>query len=1250
MTQFYKKNILLTLFLITIVFNGIGQNKNNIWTKVASTQAKAQKLVFRNSIPKKFENYQLDINKIKTLLLNVSKRTVNTKQSNTVLNFPNDDGTLENYQVFEASIMEPALQKKYPNIRSYIGKSTINKGKIIRFSIANDGFHGMIFKKSGGTVYIDPYTVNTNNYIVYNKKSLPQITFFECRFDEFDSPKLNTSKNDYSSRTTNANDGNLRTYRLAIATTGEYAQYQLNYQGISSNATDAEKKAAVLSAINTTMTRVNGLYERDISLTMVLVANETDVIFLDGTTDPFTNNDGNTLINESQTVIDNVIGLTNYDIGHTFSTGGGGLAQLNSPCTNSKARGITGSSNPIGDAYDIDFVAHEMGHQFGAHHTFNGDAGSCSGNLNNATAVEPGSGSTIMAYAGICTPQNVQTNSDDYFHLVSIREIWANISVGNSSTCGTITATGNNVPVVNTLNNYSIPISTPFVLTANASDSDGDILTYTWEQLNGSSVTNYPLASTDVSGPDFRSVGPSTSPKRYFPDQNTVVAGNLSNEWEVLPSVTRTMKFGVNVRDNNPVGAQTASQENVLSFDVNSGPFKVTSQNTATTWAAGTSEIITWDVANTDIAPVSCSFVNIKLSTDGGFTYPTLLASNIPNNGSSTIVVPNITTIKARIIVESTNNVFYAMNTVDIAIQASEFIMNFNSISNSVCSPNNAVYNFTYNTFNGFNETTTFSATGNPAGTTISFNPTSAIVDGTTVQITVSGITDANLGNSEIAVTGTSTSTTKITAVSLNVFTNTITAPTLNNPVNNDVGVLKPYLLNWNNDVNASSYNIEISTDNTFASTTETNTININLYSPQLLMPNTLYYWRVKAINNCNQSSYSSIFNFTTANEVCDTSTATDTPLSIPDNNSTGASSVINISQNKIITDVNVTVNITHPYDEDLALTLTSPEGTSIILSSGNGGNGVNYTNTVFDDSGVTAINLGIAPFTGVFKPQVDLSTFNNQGSKGNWILKVVDSGAADIGTIDNWSLEICGVPSVFSLPTDNFNIQVTSETCPNKNNGQLNITANETHNYVVNITGTNTSFSDTQNFTNSYLFENLAPDIYSICITVTGENYQQCFVVEVLEGITVSGKSSVKANKATVEIEQGTAPYKVFVNGKEVLDTNAPVFTVNVKHGDLLEVKTAKTCEGVYSKAIELLNDFVVYPNPSTGIFEIAMPIAEKQVIISIYNIQSQLISQRSYPVNYGKVNLDISNQPTGIYIAKVHLNKPVVLKIIKR
>jgi len=237
-----------------------------------------------------------------------------------------------------------------------------------------------------------------------------------------------------------------------------------------------------------------------------------------------------------------------------------------------------------------------------------------------------------------------------------------------------------------------------------------------------------------------------------------------------------------------------------------------------------------------------------------------------------------------------------------------------------------------------------------------------------------------------------------------------------------------------------------------------------------------------------------------------------------------------------------------------------------------------------------------------------------------------------------------------FTLAANNFSIEVTSETCPDKNNGQIEIQATESYNYQVILTGATTGFSATQNFTNEYIFESLAPDVYSICITVTGETYEQCFEVEVIEGTAVSGKTSVNSNKASVEIETGTAPFVIFINGKELFETYSPIFTMNVQHGDIIEVKTAVSCEGVYKKTIELLDAIVAYPNPTNGTFEIALPIAQKEVTISLYTIHSQLISIKTYPILYGKVQLDIANKPAGLYIAKIHLEKPVTLKIIKQ
>ncbi|MDF1518368.1 MAG: M12 family metallo-peptidase, partial [Lutibacter sp.] len=812
------------------------------------------------SIPNKFESYELNLNQLKSKLSKAPKRKENLEKSNTVLSFPNEKGILEKYQIFEASILDENLQKQYPNIRSYVGKGIDNPSSVIRFSVTPQGLHAMVLGKAEGTVYIDPTTENGDSYMVYSSKNLPSAEAFECKFDEVNASQK-TSATSTVAKAENAGDGKLRTFRLAVATTGEYSKFHLDRQNISPSATDDVKKAAVLSAIVTTMTRVNGIFERDVSLIMVLVPNNTNVIFLDAATDGLSNdNPNNVLLDESQTVIDANIGDANYDIGHTFSTGGGGVAQLNSPCvTNQKARGITGLTSPVGEPFDIDFVSHEMGHQYGAHHTFNSGVGGCAnGNRNDGTAVEPGSGSTIMSYAGICAPENVQNDADAYFHLVSIREMWKNISTG-SSTCAAIFVTGNAAPTVNDLPNYTIPKSTPFVLTANASDSNGDNLTYTWEQLD-TEITAFPLVSTATAGPAFRSIMPNSSPMRYFPNQTTVNAGNLSNKWEVLPSVGRTMRFGVNVRDNNSVGGQTASKETLVTFAGGAGPFKVTSQSAAVTWAAGTSRTITWDVANTNSAPINCSFVNIRLSLNGGLTFPILLVSNSPNDGSQDIIVPNNATTTARIKVESAGNIFYSVNTKNIIIQTSEFIMNFDAFSKNVCVPNNAVFTFIYTTFNGFNETTTFTAIGNPTGTNVIFSPTSASANNTPVTMTVNGITNSNVGAFNISVTGTSATKVKTTLVALNVFNATVNAPILISPQNNAVGVLKPHTLSWNKDVNALNYFIEIANITTFAAILESATINVNFYNPQLLQPNTSYFWRVKSINDCGESVLSNIF------------------------------------------------------------------------------------------------------------------------------------------------------------------------------------------------------------------------------------------------------------------------------------------------------------------------------------------------------------------------------------------------------
>ena len=665
MKNSYKVSFLFFFFV------SISMYSQSIWVKQdVNASISIEEIEYRETQPLTFELFNINTNLVH------NKLSISAKQE-TIIELPTPNG-IQRFLVKEASVFSDELVTKYPSIKSYVGVGVDDKTARVRFSKSNVGFHAMITSGNYPMYLIDPYTKDKKTAIAYYKNKVVK-SDFECLVED-NSPKVRQNK---FQKATNANDGKLRTYRLAIVTTGEYSQFHLTNQNVAAGATDAVKKAAVLSAINTTMTRVNGIFERDLGVTMKVVANNENIIFLDGATDNLTDNDADTLIDETQALCDATIGTANYDIGHAFSTGGGsgaGLAGGGVVCiAGQKAEGVTGSASPINDTYDIDFVAHEMGHQFGANHTQNNDC-----QRNNSTAVEPGSASTIMGYAGICTP-NVQTNSDAYFHSVSIAEMW-NI-VTTTATCGVQTATNNSAPVVNAGNDFTIPKSTPFVLKGSATDANaGNNLTYNWEQIDNETATMPPVA-TSTSGPLFRTLTSSTSPNRFMPALATVLAGSTSSTWEVVPSVSRTMNFSLTVRDNVLNGGATNRDDTKITVDGNSGPFIITSQANATTLNGNSTQTINWNVANTTASPVSCSNVNILLSTDGGLTYPNVLASNTPNDGTEQVTLPNITTSQARIKIEAVDNIFYAVNSINFSIDQvasvrDELFANFNLYPN----------------------------------------------------------------------------------------------------------------------------------------------------------------------------------------------------------------------------------------------------------------------------------------------------------------------------------------------------------------------------------------------------------------------------------------------------------------------------------------------------------------------------------------------------------------------------------------
>jgi Metallo-peptidase family M12B Reprolysin-like/Secretion system C-terminal sorting domain/Bacterial pre-peptidase C-terminal domain/Fibronectin type III domain len=645
------------LFLAMLLSAVIYAQERNFWTPV-NAQTITKDLFANRYKPGAYKLFQLNEQMITRELTAVpSEKTVLASQSSFVLSIPNSEGQIERYSVVEAPVMDAALAAKYPSIKSYAGQGIDEPSSFIRFDMSPEGFHGMILSGNRKTIYIDPLDRAGRYYVVFSRKDVVDYQkSFNCLTDE----THNVHQPPVADANRSANDGRLRTYRLALACTGEYSAYFLN----GTETSDAQRKAKVLAAMNTAMTRTNGIYERDFGIRMVLIANNDAIIYLNAASDPW----GSELNSTTQTTIDNVIGNAGYDIGHLVhrASNNGNAGCIGCICVaGQKGSAFTSHVDPVGDPFVVDYLTHEMGHQFGGNHTFSFRTEGTGVN------VEPGSGTTIMGYAGITgSNTDVQPNSDDYFHARSIDQITAYIKGTTGNSCAVSTLTGNNAPTANAGLDYTIPRSTPFLLTGSGSDADAtNVLNYTWEQVDNASSSAQTIPSaTATSGPVFRSRYSGTNNTRSFPALASVLDGTNNNKWEVLPSVARTLNLRLTVRDNNAGGGSNNFDNMVVTVSSAAGPFAVTAPNTAVSWAAGSAQTISWSVNSTNIAPVNCANVKISLSTDGGLTFPIVIAASTPNDGSELVTIPANPGTQSRIKIEAVGNIFYDISNTNFTI------------------------------------------------------------------------------------------------------------------------------------------------------------------------------------------------------------------------------------------------------------------------------------------------------------------------------------------------------------------------------------------------------------------------------------------------------------------------------------------------------------------------------------------------------------------------------------------------------
>jgi hypothetical protein len=1270
------KKTLLFLLSFASVSVMMAQQKSHWKTHTSTEKIVTDKAVARLSFPTDFKLFDLNLENLRQDLFTV----VDNRQAHTtVIMLPNAEGNVEAFEVYEASNFEPALQARFPEIRAFSGKGLTDKYATLKLSISPQGIQTMVFRTDKPNEFIEPYSADHTTYAVFKSQRNPGQLPWKCNTPE---QQLSEGLNNQVSHAglTSRSGGDLKTMRLAQSCNAEYS----NYFG----ATSASQVGLVLAAFNNTLTRCNGVYERDLALHLNLISNTTSVIYYTASSDPYT-----TLSNwnsQLQSTLTSVIGEANYDIGHMFgaSGGGGNAGCIGCVCTNgSKGSGITSPADwiPQGDNFDIDYVVHEVGHQLGANHTFS--------MTNEGTGVnmEPGSGITIMGYAGI-TSQDMASHSIDIYHAASINQIQTNLA---SKTCPVTTSiAGNNAtPVVNALSNYTIPKSTPFALTGSASDADGDALTYCWEQYDNASTSQTGASSvasaTKASGPNWITFSPTTSPTRYFPRLSSILAGSLTTgpltggdagaTSEALSSVARTLNFRLTVRDNAPYSStapvkvgQTQYANMTVTVSSASGPFAVSAPNTAVSYAGGSTQTITWSVASTTAAPVSCANVKISLSTDGGQTFPTVLAASTPNDGTEDLVIPNTPTTTARIKVEAVGNIFFDISNANFTITAGASCGDPTGLTSSAIGDNTAT--ISWNAVSGANSYSVDYKL-NSSGTWTNF---ATAQTATTANLT--GLVQGSLYDWRVRATCTAGTGNYATAQF------TTTAPFVCNAPSGLAasGITSSgATVSWSAVSGAASYAVDykLNTDVNWTSATASTTSTSVAISG--LAASSLYDYRVSTNCGANGSSGFTAAQFTTsAPFVCNApsgltaSGITSTGATVSWSAVSGAASYA--VDYKLNTDVNWTPATASTTSTSVAISgLVASSLYDYRVSTNCGANGssgfsaaqftttaASTCGTAFEPNESTAaaalITSGVVNSAAIttstdndyFKITTTATSnivYNLVGPSGvDFDLTVLNSSGTQIGssagttatetiTLNNqaagtYYIRVYGYSGAFSATCYTIKATATTVTsCVSTYDNSTNNTANNSTTnapvipFNTNITGQISTGGDVDN----YKFVITTGGTITLTLTTLPANYNLRLVNSAGSVITTSSNSGTNNESISYTAAAGTYYARVYA-------TNSSTFNATSCYTLKVQLGTATRPE---DPSIKVEPSMVVYPNPVQQLLNINLSGIDGISEIAIFNTSGvQVIRQRA---NTGRSAVDVSALPAGVYMIKAYNGK---------